>query len=138
MTSWHFGDSLECWFNKYKDVSVNNDPIARKYLRWGKVMLLFVHGDQGRRMDYPTLMASERPEDWGQTLYREINTGDKHQIKVEEKFGVRVRILPSLAGTDTWHSEKMFVGNQRQAEAFVWNKDAGLLGTAIYTYRENK
>jgi len=134
MTAWHLGDSLECWFHKYKDVTINNDPSARKYERWGKVLLLFSHGDKGRRMDYPSLMASERPEDWGQTLYREIHTGDKHQTKVEEKFGIRVRILPSLSGTDTWHSENLFVGNQRQAEAFVWNKEAGLLGTAIYTY----
>ncbi len=138
MTSWHLGDSLECWFHKYKDVTVDNDPVSRKYKRWGNVLLLMCHGDKGKRMDYPTLMASERPVDWGQTLYREIHTGDKHQIKVEEKFGIRVRILPSLSGTDTWHSENMFVGNQRQAEAFVWNKEVGLLGTAIYTYRENK
>lgn len=134
MTSWHLGDSLECWFHKYKDVSVDNAPSPRKYHRWGNVLLLFCHGDKGKRTDYPTLMASERPVDWGQTLYREIHTGDKHQIRVEEKFGIRVRILPSLGGIDTWSSENMFVGNQRQAEAFVWNKEQGLLGTAIYTY----
>lgn len=134
MTAWHLGDSLECYFHGYKDVSVDNNPISRKYKRWGKCLLLFTHGDRGKRMDYPTLMASERPEDWGQTVYREIHTGDKHQTKVEEKFGIRVRILPSLSGMDTWHSENLFVGNQRQAEAFVWNKDAGLLGTAIYTH----
>lgn len=138
MTAWHLGDSLECWFHKYKDVLVNNDPIARKYIRWGKVLLLFAHGDNGKRTDYPTLMASERPEDWGQTIYREIHTGDKHQVRVEEKFGIRVRVLPSLSGIDTWHSEKLFVGNQRQAEAFVWNKEDGLLGTALYTYRGSR
>jgi hypothetical protein len=138
MTSWHLGDSLECWFNKYKDVTIDNAPSSRKYHRWGNVLLLFTHGDKGKRMDYPTLMASERPIDWGQTLYREIHTGDKHQTKVEEKFGIRVRILPSLGGTDTWSSENMFVGSLRQAEAFVWNKEQGLLGTAIYTYQGKK
>jgi hypothetical protein len=138
MTSWHLGDSLECWFHKYKDVTIDNAPSSRKYHRWGNVLLLFAHGDKGKRTDYPTLMASERPIDWGQTLYREIHTGDKHQIKVEEKFGIRVRILPSLGGTDTWSSENMFVGSLRQAEAFVWNKEKGLLGTAIYTYQGKK
>lgn len=138
MTAWHLGDSLECWFHNYKDVTINNDPVSRKYKRWGRVLLCFVHGDKGKRVDYPTLMASERPEDWGETLYREIHTGDKHQIRVEERYGVRVRILPSLSGTDTWHSENMLVGNQRQAEAFVWNKTVGLLGTAIYTYAGRK
>lgn len=135
MTAWHLGDSLECYFHLYKDVEINNDPISRKYIRWGSCLLMFTHGDKGKKLDYPKVMASERPEDWGQTLYREIHTGDKHQTKVEETHGVRVRILPSLTGTDTWHSENMFVGNQRCAEAFVWNKNDGLLGTAIYTYK---
>jgi hypothetical protein len=135
MTSWHLGDSLECWFHKYKDVTIDNAPSSRKYHRWGSVLLLFTHGDAGKRQDYPTLMASERPVDWGQTIFREIHTGDKHQVRVEEKFGVRVRILSSLSSLDTWHSEHLFVGNQRQAEAFVWNKQQGLLGTAIYTHQ---
>lgn len=138
MTSWHLGDSLECWFHKYKDVTIDNAPSSRKYHRWGNVLLLFTHGDMGKRKDYPTLMATERPVDWGQTIYREIHTGDKHQVRVEEQFGIRVRILPSLSSSDTWHSEHMFVGNHRQAEAFVWNKVEGLLGTAIYTHRTER
>lgn len=135
MTAYHLGDSLECWFHRHKDVTVDNSPAVRKYHRWGNVFLLFTHGDKGKRTDYPQLMASEQPKDWGQTLYREIHTGDKHQVRVEEKFGIRVRILPSLSGVDAWHSENLFVGNQRQAEAFVWNKDRGLMGTAVYTYK---
>ena len=138
MTSWHLGDSLECWFHRHKDVDIDNAPSSRKYHRWGNVMLLFTHGDKGKRPDYPTLMAAERPVDWGQTVYREIHTGDKHHVQVEEKFGIRVRILPSLSAVDTWHSENMFVGSLRQAEAFVWNKTQGLMGTAIYTYQGNK
>jgi hypothetical protein len=138
MTSWHLGDSLECWFHRHKDVVIDNAPSARKYHRWGNVLLLFTHGDKGKRADYPTLMATEQAVDWGQTLYREIHTGDRHQTRVEEKFGVRVRIIPSLSAADTWHSENMFVGNLQQAEAFVWNKEQGLLGTAIYTHRNSE
>ena len=135
MTAWHLGDSVKCWFHGYQDVTVNNAPMGRKYVRWGNVLLLFAHGDKGKRVDYPKLMASERRKDWGETIFHEIHTGDKHMTRVEESFGTMVRILPSLSGTDAWHSENMFVGSQRRAEAFVWNKDDGLLGTAIYTYR---
>jgi hypothetical protein len=138
MTSWHLGDSLECWFHRHKDVEIDNAPSARKYHRWGNVFLLFTHGDKGKRPDYPTLMATERAVDWGQTLYREIHTGDKHHTRVEEKFGVRVRIIPSLSAPDTWHSENLFVGALQQAEAFVWNKKLGLLGTAIYTHQDSE
>jgi hypothetical protein len=138
MTAWHLGDSLECWFHRHKDVTIDNSPSSRKYHRWGNVFLLFTHGDRGKRMDYPTLMAAERAIDWGQTTFREIHTGDKHQVRVEEKFGVRVRILPSLSQEDSWHSDHMFVSNLKQAEAFVWNREQGLVGTALYTYQGEK
>jgi hypothetical protein len=96
-------------------------------------MLMWTHGDEGRRLDYPLLMATEQPEMFGETKYREAHTGDKHQTRVEEVHGVRVRILPSLAEVDEWHHRKTFTGSLLSAEAFVWNRDDGLIGTAIYT-----
>lgn len=135
MTAWHLGDSLECYFHGYHDVKVDNTPKSRKYYKWGKVMLAFAHGDHVKRDKFAKLIASEQPKMWGETVFREVHTGDKHQSRVEEEFGFRFRILPSLSGTDAWHSENGFVGNLRQAEAFVWNNEEGLLGTAIYTYK---
>lgn len=134
-TSFHLGDSLECYFHGYEDVSVDNAPKSRKYYKWGKVMLAFAHGDHVKRDKFAKLIASEQPKMWGDTVFRELHSGDKHQSRVEEEFGFRFRILPSLSGTDAWHSENGFVGNLRQAEAFVWNNEEGLLGTAIYTYK---
>lgn len=32
LSVWHLGDSLECYFHKYKDVEIDNAPRARKYL----------------------------------------------------------------------------------------------------------
>lgn len=135
MTAWHLGDSIECYFHGYQDVNVDNSPKSRKYYKWGKVMLTFAHGDHVKRDKFAKLIASEQPKMWGETVFREVHTGDKHQSRVEEEFGFRFRILPSLSGTDAWHSENGFVGNLRQAEAFVWNNEEGLLGTAIYTYK---
>jgi len=135
MTAWHLGDSIECYFHGYQDVKVDNSPKSRKYYKWGKVMLAFAHGDHVKRDKFAKLIASEQPKMWGETVFREVHTGDKHQSRVEEEFGFRFRILPSLSGTDAWHSENGFVGNLRQAEAFVWNNEEGLLGTAIYTYK---
>jgi predicted phosphodiesterase len=124
---WHLGDSLECIFENYADVHVNNDPTSRKYIRHGKVLLMFTHGDKGKRDDYPLLMATERSKDFGETLFREIHTGHIHQTKLQEFHGVRVRILPSLSPPDAWHSENGFIGQQRNAEAYVWNNQEGLI-----------
>lgn len=133
LSSWHLGDSLECTFAKCDDVVIDNTPNFRKYYQFGKVMLMFAHGNKGKLTDYPLVMATEQPEMFGSTRFREAHTGDKHQTKTQELHGVRVRILPALCGTDAWHSEHMFVGNQRCAEAFIWNKEEGLIGTALYT-----
>lgn len=134
LSVWHLGDSLECWFNNYQDVEIDNSPKYRKYHQFGKVMLLLTHGDKGSRADFPLLMATEQSKMFGETLFREAHTGHKHQTKVEEKHGVRVRVLPALCPPDDWMSENTFsVKNQRSSEAYVWNKDEGLITIAVYT-----
>jgi len=130
---WHLGDSLSCVYEKCEDVTVDNAPTQRKYIEFGRVMLMLTHGDKGKRPDYPLLMATEQPDMFGRTRFREAHTGHLHQTQVQEWHGVRVRILPSLAGADAWHAENGYVGNLRAAEAFIWNATEGLVGTAYYT-----
>jgi len=130
LAAWHMGDSLESWYRNDEDVTVENDPKYRKYFQFGKVALGFTHGDKGS--DYPMLMATEQPVMWASSKFREIHTGHRHCDKVTEDHGVKVRILPALCPADDWHSENGYVGNMRQAEAFIWNKDQGLIATVIY------
>ena len=133
LSVWHLGDSLECYFANYEDVTIDNEPTPRKYVEWGSVMLMLCHGDKGKRAEYPQLMASERSEMWGRTKYRECHTGHTHMTKTDEKYGCRVRVLPALCPPDDWHSEQGLVGNLRNAEAYVWNAEEGLIAIAIYT-----
>jgi hypothetical protein len=130
---WHLGDSLSCVYDGCKDVVIDNAPTQRKYVEFGKVLLMLTHGDKGKRADYPLLMATERPDMFGRTRFREAHTGHFHQTQVQEWHGVRVRILPSLAGVDAWHAENTYTGNIRAAEAFIWSASEGLVGTAYYT-----
>ena len=127
LSVWALGDSLECYFDKYPDVTIDNAPLSRKYHRFGNVLLMMTHGDKGKHKTYPLLMATEQPEAFGQTMFREIHTGHTHQTKTEEQFGVRVRVLPSLSPPDAWHAENGFVSNQRNAEAYVWSAKEGLI-----------
>lgn len=142
LSAWHLGDSLECWFHQNADVTVDNHPTLRKYVEFGKVMLMFTHGNRGKQADYPLLMATEQPDMWGRTRFREAHLGHLHKThvlngpSVSENHGARVRIISSLCATDAWHAEMQFVGNLRQAEAFVWNKDEGQIAHATYTATE--
>jgi hypothetical protein len=133
LSAWCLGDSLECYFHGAADVTIDNAPNFRKYHQFGKVMLMFTHGNSGKLSEYPLTMAAEQPMMFGATLHREAHTGDKHHLKVDEYKGIKVRISPALCPPDAWHADKHYVGSARSAEAFVWHKDEGLVATAIYT-----
>ncbi len=132
LSAYHLGDSLECYFHNYKDVSVENAPTYRKYYQFGKSMIMWTHGDKGKREDYPLLMATEQPAMWAATTFREIQTGHNHKTKLDEYHGVRVRIIPALCPADDWHAENGYVGNLRSAEAQIWNINEGLVATLYY------
>ena len=130
---WTLADSVECFFHGDPRVEVDNRPIYRKYEQWGTCGLMFTHGDLGRRNDFPLLFATECPEVFGSTTCREVHTGHLHTTKTEEFHGVRVRILPSLTPADAWHSENGYLGNLRNAEAYVWSRTEGLIAQFIYS-----
>lgn len=127
LSIWHLGDSLSALFLNYNDVTIDNEPTYRKYHQWGKCGLLLTHGDKGKRSDFPLLFATERPDIFGSTTWREVHTGHWHQTRTEEFHGVRVRIIPSLSAADSWHSQMGFVGQLRVGEAYLWNKEEGLI-----------
>jgi hypothetical protein len=136
--TFHLADALGCYFHTAKDVRIENEPTLRKYAEWGQVMLMFTHGDKGKKVNYPLLMARERPKMWARTKYREAHTGHLHQTQVQEFHGVRVRILPSLSSADSWHADNAFVGNLRASEGFIWNKGDGLIATALFVAPESE
>jgi hypothetical protein len=127
------GDSLECWFHAFPDVEIDNSPNPHKFYTWGKVLLGFTHGDKGKKTDYGLWMATEQPQSFGNSLFREIHIGHTHGLKVDEKFGVRVRTFSALCPPDAWHASNMLLGNLQQAEAIVWNKEVGRIAEFIYT-----
>jgi hypothetical protein len=133
LTVWHLGDSLDCYFHKCIDVTICNDPTQRKYHQFGKVMLMFTHGNKGKHADYPLLMATEQPMMFGSTTHREAHIGHRHESKLQEFHGVRVRTISALCSADEWHAANQFVGNARSAEAFVWHHTEGLISAATYT-----
>lgn len=141
---YYLGEVLDAWFSKTDGVAVDNRPQLRKYFQFGRVLLGFTHGDKERPGDLPLLMATEVPNLWASTDHREIHTGHFHQRKatswvgVSENKGVTVRILPSLCAPESWHVGRGYVGNLRAAEAYVWDSEEGLVGTAVFNVRPDR
>jgi hypothetical protein len=135
---YHVADSLECLYHNTPDVKIMNDPVPRKYVDYGRNLILFTHGDKGKNDKLPLLMATERPVQFGNARFREAHIGHRHELRLQEHMGVRVRTSPALCAADAWHSEQHFVGNLRSAEAFVWSREDGIVAMATYTVREDR
>lgn len=136
--SFYLGETLSAWYHNDPNVKVNNSANARKYYEYGKVLLGFTHGDREKIEALRSLMAYEAKEAWARTTYKEFHLGHqhrklsvKHAVKsdmLHEELGIVVRSMSSLAGTDAWHHNHGYVGPIRAAEAFLWNKEQGLIG----------
>jgi len=124
--------AIHCWYRDDKRVEVDFTPSYRKTFEWGDCLLGFTHGKESSRKKLPTLFLSEFRAKTDKRFI-EIHTGDLHQVRLEEEFGIRVRILPSLAGTDAWHARKGYVMNLPQAETYFWHKRDGLRALFPFT-----
>ena len=84
------------------------------------------------------IFAAENPKLWADTKQRYIQIGHFHHnkkvttLQTQEFQGFQVQILPSLSGSDAWHKGKGF-DSLKQAKAFLFNKEEGLIGEFSYT-----
>lgn len=131
-------------FRNTDRVEVVTSPRARHYVRYGVNLLGLTHGDLSAAglASLPTVMATEAPEDWSATKFREWLLGHYHKRKelrtlpLDTHNGVGVRILPSLCGTDVWHYENAYVGNAKASDAYLYSRDRGLSGFFV-SYARN-
>jgi hypothetical protein len=122
----HLGDAIECWYHNAKDVQVDNSAESRKYYRYGATMIAYTHGDKESHKKLPLLGAIERKKDWAECKYHEWHVAHLHQERVTEDMGIKVRILPSITAPDHYHASHGYVGNIRNAQAFLFSKSDGL------------
>lgn len=96
-------------------VKILNSPAMSVRYKWGSTLLGFQHGHNMRADRFkqlPNEMAHLWPDDWAATNWREWHLGHLHsesedvwRYRASETIGdVIVRRLPSLCGTDRWHS----------------------------------
>lgn len=139
----HLGDVVRAHYRLDDRVTVNNDPSSRRYLLRGEVLLGYAHGDEEKGSDLPLLMATEAPELWAAAKIREWHIGHYHRkqerqaIAVDERGGVRIRVMPSLAGRDAWHARQGYL-HQRTTESLIWHPRRGLAGLVSVGAEEAK
>lgn len=121
---------LEALFRGKPDVTVRLDRQPRVYRTYGSNLLGFIHGDGVKKTgDMAGLMAREAAADWSNCPHRTIYTGHLHYEKTETDvaFGVTRRQIPSLSGTDRWHSLNGFVGSPKSLPVYLHDRQRGLV-----------
>ena len=83
-------------------IIIHDAPTRRHYLLHDKVLIGVTHGDQTKDSDLLGIMATEKPEWWGQTRHRTFMRGHHHQDRVQEFNGGKVEQFRTLAAGDAY------------------------------------
>lgn len=89
-------------YEKEPRVVIHRQPTFRHYVRHGKTLLGFVHGDKTKDNNLPGIMATERAVDWGQTTHRYFWRGHHHKDAKDEYNGCIVEQVRTLAPGDAY------------------------------------
>ena len=127
--SFYLAHALNVYFKDTDDVKFIREHSVVKGLTLGNTFIGYHHGNC-KLDDLPLLFAtsSKYSSMFGDSLYREIHTGDKHHYMAKELKGVRIQQMPSLSGSDRWHEDNNFVHSIRAALVLIYDKELGKEG----------
>lgn len=89
-------------FSNNPRVTIDLSPSLFWYFRFGRVLIGATHGDKAKGKDLLGVMASDRPEDWGQTKFRYFYHGHLHERGEKEMPGLMIEWFRTLAPLDAW------------------------------------
>jgi hypothetical protein len=123
---------LSAYYREVEGVTVRRSASPRQYVEYGSTLLTFVHGDAVHKTgDIARLAAVEARELWGRTEHRVALTGHLHYEKMEDDRGFVRYQMPSLSGTDRWHTRHGYVGSRVLLSAVLIDREAGVFGTLL-------
>lgn len=138
-TSFMLGEMLDAYYHNNSLVNVDNSASLRKYYKFGVNGIMFTHGNREKFNELAMTFAAENPKLWADVSERYVQIGHFHFNKIqtvqrEEVKGCTIQIIPSLSGNDAWHAGKSYK-SLKQAKAFLYNKNEGLIGEFNYTVK---
>lgn len=99
---WALTYALHAYFSSDPAVHVDLSPSKFWYYVWGKVLIGSTHGDTVKPERLPSIMAADRPQEWGQTAHRYWYTGHIHSKNAIEFPGVQWESFRTLAPSDSY------------------------------------
>jgi hypothetical protein len=120
--SYYLAHALEVYYSEDSSIYFDRSTSAVKGISLGTTFIGYHHGNC-KIEDLPLLFATHKDysQEFGNAVYREVHTGDKHHYMAKEVKGVRIQQMPSLSGTDRWHADNNFVHSVRAGLALVYH-----------------
>jgi hypothetical protein len=120
--SYYLAHALEVYYSEDSSIYFDRSTSAVKGISLGTTFIGYHHGNC-KIEDLPLLFATHKDysQEFGNAVYREVHTGDKHHYMAKEVKGVRIQQMPSLSGTDRWHADNNFVHSIRAGLALVYH-----------------
>jgi hypothetical protein len=125
---------LDAWYRNEPRVDVVVPKSMFWYHQWGKCLIGSTHGHTVKPDGLPGVMATDRPEMWGSSLFRHWYTGHVHHSSTKEFPGCTVETFRTLAPADSWaHTQGYRSG--RDVRADLWHKEHGMVQRFIVGVR---
>ena len=94
---------LAAFYESEPRVHVCLEPGAFWYRSWGSTLVGVCHGHTVKKLDdLPSIMAVDRPTEWGAARHRRWFVGHFHNSSTKELRGCSVEIFRTLAPADAW------------------------------------
>jgi hypothetical protein len=122
--------ALECHYRNEPRVSIDTSPSHFHYHRFGKNLIGTTHGNTVKHAELESVMASERPTDWGETKHRMWLCGHIHTSRRWEYRGCTVETFRTLAARDAYTAEHGYRSG-RDAHRIVLHREHGEVSRTV-------
>lgn len=111
-------------YEKEKRVTVDESPTPYHYVQFGKTCFGVHHGHSTKMPALPGVMATDRPQMWGECLHRYWFTGHIHHDSMKEYAGCKVESFRTLAAKDAYAAWGGYRAGQ-DSKAIILHKEYG-------------
>jgi hypothetical protein len=115
---------LSCYFHDEPRVEIDLSPAVCWYYQFGRVLIGSTHGDTIKGKDMMSIMAADKPVEWGATGFRYWYVGHVHHHDSKEYPGGIVEYFRTLAARDAWHQGQGYRAG-RDMRCIVHHRDHG-------------
>jgi len=122
--------ALDSYYRNEPRVTVDLSPARRHWYRFGKNLIGVTHGHNQKHGDLESIMAAEKPKDWGETIHRFWYCGHIHHMVKKEMRGCVIESFRTLAPRDAYAATVGYKAG-RDMNRITLHREYGEIGREI-------